>query len=98
MSVAVSVSADLPSKSSRLPSSMAVIGMSASSLRCVPGPDRNGALRARIVAVAQRHRRYGAGMIYLKLRQAGERITHKRVARLYAEARLPVRRRRRKEV
>ena len=88
MSVAVSVSADLPFKSSRLPS----------SLRCVPAPDRNGALRARIVAVAQRHRRYGAGMIYLKLRQAGERITHKRVARLYAEARLPVRRRRRKEV
>ena len=35
-------------------------------------PDRNAALRARIVALAHRHRRYGAGMIYLKLRQAGD--------------------------
>jgi len=35
------------------------------------------ALRARIVALAQRHRRYGSPMIYLKLRQAGELINHK---------------------
>ena len=50
---------------------LAVVGMSASSLRYTPAPDRNRALRARIVAFAHRHRRYGAGMIYLKLRQAG---------------------------
>ena len=50
---------------------LAVVGMSASSLRYTPAPDRNRALRARIVALAHRHRRYGAGMIYLKLRQAG---------------------------
>ena len=37
-------------------------------------------------------------MIYLKLRQAGWRINHKRVDRLYAEARLQVRRRKRKKV
>ena len=30
-------------------------------------------LRDRIVALAHRHRRYGAGMIYLKLRQEGRR-------------------------
>jgi transposase InsO family protein len=54
--------------------------------------------RARIVALAHRHRRYGAGMIYLKLRQAGERVNHKRVERLYVEERLQVRRRRRKKV
>ena len=77
---------------------LAVIGMSASSLRYVPAPDRNGALRARIIALAHRHRRYGAGMIYLKLRQAGERVNHKRVERLYTEAQLQVRRRRRKKV
>ncbi len=77
---------------------LAVIGMSASSLRYVPAPDRNVALRARIIALAHRHRRYGAGMIYLKLRQAGERVNHKRVERLYADARLQVRRRRRKKV
>jgi len=40
----------------------------------------------------------GAGMIYLKLRQAGVFANHKRVDRLYAEARLQVRRRRRKKV
>ena len=60
-----------------------VIGMSASALRYQPRPDRNGALRGRIVALAQRHRRYGASMIYLKLRQAGEWVNHKRVERLY---------------
>lgn len=75
-----------------------VVGMSASALRYTPAPDRNAALRAQIVALAHRHRRYGAGMIYLKLRQAGERVNHKRVERLYAEERLQVRRRRRKKV
>lgn len=72
--------------------------MSASSLRYRPAPDRNVALRERIVALAQRHRRYGAGMIYLKLRQAGEVVNHKRVDRLYALERLQLRRRRRKKV
>ncbi len=50
------------------------------------------------MALAHRHRRYGAGMIYLKLWQAGERVTHKRVERLYTEACLRVRRRRRKKI
>ncbi len=75
-----------------------VMRMSAAALRYVPAPDRNAALRARIVALAHRHRRYGAGMILLKLRQAGERANHKRVDRLYTEARLQVRRRRRKKI
>jgi transposase InsO family protein len=56
------------------------------------------ALRQKIVALAQRHRRYGAEMIYLKLRQAGERVNHKRVERLYALEKLQVRRRRRKKI
>ena len=55
-------------------------------------------LRERILALAHRHRRYGAGMIYLKLRQAGEQVNHKRVERLYAAARLQVKRRKRKKV
>ncbi len=37
-------------------------------------------------------------MIYLKLRQEGRVVNHKRVDRLYAEARLQVKRRRRKKV
>ena len=77
---------------------LAVIGMSASSFRYVPAPDRNVALRARIVALAHRYRRYGAGMIELKLRQEGERANHKRIHRLYVAERLQVRRRRRKKV
>ncbi len=75
-----------------------IVGMSASAYRYRPMPDRNDALRARIVALAHRHRRYGAGMIYLKLRQAGLPVNHKRVERLYADAQLQVRRRRRKKV
>ena len=60
--------------------------MSASSLRYQPAPDRNVALREAIMALAHRHRRYGAGMIYLKLRQRGMVVNHKRVERLYTEA------------
>lgn len=67
---------------------LAIVRMSPSSLRYVPAPDQNASLRDRIVALAHRHRRYGAGMIYLKLRQGGHRVNHKRVDRLYAEARL----------
>lgn len=75
-----------------------VVAMSASSLRYEPAPDRNGELRQQIVTLAQRHRRYGAEMIYLKLRQAGRLVNHKRVERLYALEKLQVRRRRRKKI
>ena len=77
---------------------LTVVRMSAAALRYVPRPDQNAGLRERIVALAHRHRRYGAGMIYLKLRQEGRLVNHKRVDRLYAEARLQVKRRRRKKV
>jgi putative transposase len=77
---------------------LAVVGMSASALRYTPAPDQNVALRARIVALAHRYRRYGVGMIHLKLRQAGEWVNYKRVERLYVAERLQVRRRRRKKV
>jgi putative transposase len=56
------------------------------------------ALRQRIVDLAQRHKRYGVGMIHLKLRQEGERVNYKRVERLYQEEKLQVRRRKRKKV
>ena len=51
-----------------------------------------------IIALAQRHRRYDDGMIYLKLRQAGELINHKRVERLYAQAGLQAKKRKRKKI
>ncbi|WP_334159284.1 transposase [Oryzomicrobium sp.] len=47
--------------------------MSPSALRYQPQADRNGVLRQRIIELAQRHRRYGAGVIYLKLRRAAGR-------------------------
>ncbi|TWQ48861.1 IS3 family transposase, partial [Xanthomonas vasicola] len=47
---------------------------------------------------AHRHRRYGVGMIYLKLRQEGRLVNYKRVERLYREQQLQVRRRKRKKV
>lgn len=77
---------------------LAVVGMSASALRYAPRPDRNVGLRERILALAHRHRRYGVGMIYLKLRQEGLLVNYKRVERLYREERLQVRRRKRKKV
>lgn len=75
-----------------------VISMSASPYRYQPSPDRNDALRQQMIELAHRHRRYGTGMIYLKLRQAGMVVNHKRVERLYAEAGLQVQRRKRKKV
>jgi len=78
--------------------SLRVIGMSASAYRYEPAAQPNCALKEKIIALAQRHRRYGSGMIYLKLRQAGEIVNHKRVDRLYAEAGLQVKKRRRKKI
>lgn len=78
--------------------SLAIAGMSASAYRYPTRPDRNGDLRQRILTLAQRHKRYGVGMIHLKLRQAGLLVNYKRVERLYQEAKLQVRRRKRKKV
>jgi putative transposase len=78
--------------------SLAVAGMSASAYRYATRPDRNVELRQRILTLAQRHKRYGVGMIHLKLQQAGLLVNYKRVERLYQEAKLQVRRRKRKKV
>ncbi len=75
-----------------------MVRMSASALRYAPRPDRNIELRERILALAQRHKRYGVGMIYLKLRQEQWPVNYKRVERLYQDAKLQVRRRKRKKV
>ena len=77
---------------------LSVMRMSASAPRYEPRPDRNVELRERILALAQRHKRYGVGMIHLKLRQSGLPVNYKRVERLYQDAKLQVRRRKRKKV
>lgn len=78
--------------------SLALAQMSASAFRYAPRPDRNVELREQIQALANRHKRYGVGMIHLKLRQAGWPVNYKRVERLYQEAKLQVRCRKRKKV
>ena len=77
---------------------LAVVRMSASALRYTSRPDKNVELRQRILALAQRYKRYGVGMIYLKLRQEQWPVNYKRVERLYQQANLQVRRRKRKKV
>ena len=78
--------------------SLKVIGMSGSAFRYQPRQDRNGELRQRIIELAQRHRRYGVGMIYLKLRHQGQLVNYERVERLYGLEKLQVRQRRRKKL
>lgn len=72
--------------------------MNASALRYVSRADRNAELRQRTVASAQHHKRYGVGMIYLKLRQEGRLVNYKREERLNQGAKLQMRRRKRKKV
>ncbi len=64
---------------------LSAVRMSANALRYEPLPSRNAELRERILALAQQHKCYGVGMIYLKLRQAGLSVNYKRVERLYRE-------------
>ena len=78
--------------------SLRIARISASAYRYQRQPDRNTELRGEIVRLAHQHTRYGASMIGLKLRQSGWRVNHKRVERLYAQAGLQVRRRKRKKV
>lgn len=78
--------------------SLGVARISASAFRYQKRPDRDVELRSEIVRLAHRHKRYGASMIGLKLRQSGWRVNHKRVERLYALSGLQVRRRKRKKV
>jgi putative transposase len=53
---------------------------------------------SRFILLSHQYKRYGIGMIHLKLRQAGLLVNYKRVERLYQEAKLQVRRRKRKKV
>jgi putative transposase len=55
-------------------------------------------LRARIEEIAAVKRRYGYRRVYLRLRREGWQVNRKRVYRLYREARLAVRRRKRKRI
>ena len=55
-------------------------------------------LRVRIAEIAAIKRRYGYRRVYLRLRREGWEVNRKRVYRLYREAGLAVRRRKRKRI
>ena len=58
----------------------------------------NQALQARIIDLAQARRRFGYRRIHDLLRREGVQANHKRVYRLYSEAKLSVRKRRRRKL
>jgi putative transposase len=66
--------------------------------RCVEEPEANRSLQARIVDLAQERRRFGYRRIHDLLRREGVQANHKKVYRLYSEAKLSVRKRRRRKL
>ena len=55
-------------------------------------------LRKRILELAEERKRFGQYRIYVMLRREGWKVNHKRVARIYREEQLQVRRKRRKKM
>lgn len=66
--------------------------------KCSREEQVTGFLREVDSLLAHWHGRYDAKMIYLKLRKAGLRVNHWRVDRIYDEAGLQVKRRKRKKL
>jgi putative transposase len=58
--------------------------------------DSNAALRGRMVELAREKPRYGYRRLHVLLRRTGEQVNHKRVYRVYREAGLCLRRKKRK--
>ena len=71
-----------------------LVGLSRTSWREAPATDAETlALSTRIVELAHQRRRFGYRRIHDLLRAEGRQVNHKRVWRLYSEAKLAVRRR-----
>ena len=66
--------------------------------RVIDEPTGNVVLKARIVDLAHARRRFGYRRIHDLLRREGVRANHKRVYRLYRQAQLSVRKRRRRKL
>jgi putative transposase len=76
-----------------------LVGLARTTLRReVYEPVRNVALQGRIIDLAHARRRFGYRRIHDLLRREGVQANHKRVYRLYREACLSVRKRRRKKL
>ena len=66
--------------------------------RIVAQTEENQSLQARIIDLAQARRRFGYRRIHDLLRREGVHANHKKVYRLYSEAKLSVRKRRRRKL
>ena len=75
-----------------------LVGISRSLYRYRSRRADSGPLRARIEEIAAVKRRYGYRRVYLRLRREGWAVNRKRVYRLYRDAGLAVRRRKRKRI
>jgi putative transposase len=75
-----------------------LVGISRSLYRYRSRRADSAPLRARIEEIAAVKRRYGYRRVYLRLRREGWAVNRKRVYRLYREAGLAVRRRKRKRI
>lgn len=75
-----------------------LVGISRSLYRYRGRRPDSAPLRARIEEIAAAKRRYGYRRVYIRLRREGWEVNRKRVYRLYREAGLAVRRRKRKRI
>jgi putative transposase len=75
-----------------------LLGVDRSSYRYEPKPDRNAELRKELIKQAQQKPRFGYRRLHAILQRRGEAVNVKRIYRLYTEAGLAVRRRRRKRL
>ncbi len=75
-----------------------LVGISRSLYRYRSRRPDSAALRCRIEEIAALKRRYGYRRVYLRLRREGWEVNRKRVYRIYRDAGLAVRRRKRKRI
>jgi putative transposase len=75
-----------------------LVGISRSLYRYRPRCNANAAVTARLVELAADKRRYGYRRLHVLLRREGVAINRKRTYRLYRDAGLTVRRRKRKRI
>lgn len=76
----------------------ALVGICRSTLRYETQQSSEArALQARIVELAQERRRFGYQRIHALLRREGHEVNHKRIYRLYSDAHLAVKRRKKRK-
>ena len=75
-----------------------LVGISRSLFRYAQRDDGNRQLQERLIELAGQKRRYGYRRLHVLLRREGVLVNKKRTYRLYREAGLAVRRRRRKHI